>query len=343
MPFLEKRVNLNHERTSAGSGPDIADFEAAARDEYVPGSASRSIARYLPQHSIDRQTCANPECSGGWKMPWKNRRRPIFEGHWGCSTRCLEAVVRRALRRERGEFRHTVDEDAPHRHRIPLGLIMLSQGLITQSQLRKALEAQRSAGQGRIGDWLVRECELHPSQITRGLAGQWSCPVLRADGFAPSVMALTIPRIFIEELGLLPLRVAGSRILYLAFQDRLDASAALAMEQMSGLRVESGLLDDVQFHLAHTSILEGKFVKATQEFFIDIDTLSTKIAAVLGQHQPVGSQLVRMHQHYWLRIWLETGAYSGVGSFPATGEDVIDTVFSFDGNRGGASLQLQRR
>ncbi|MEO6803321.1 MAG: hypothetical protein ABI197_08770 [Granulicella sp.] len=309
------------------------DFESAARDEYVPGVATKHVLRKLPQHGAGRQSCANVECSGGWKMPWKNRRRPVFEGHWGCSPRCLEAVIHRALRRERGDLRPSIEEEAPHQHRVPLGLIMLSQGLITQAQLRKALDAQRLAGQGRIGDWLVKECNLHPSQITRGLAGQWSCPVLRTEGFIPSAMALTAPRFFLEEFGLLPLRVAASRILYVAFQNRLDASVAFAMEQMSGLRVESGLLDDFQFHQAHEILLEGAFAQTTRESFSDIDTLSIKMAAVLNRYQPVNSRVVRIHQHYWLRIWLETGAYSGVGSLPGSGEDVIDTVFSFEGRR----------
>jgi hypothetical protein len=44
-----------------------------------------------------------------------------------------------------------------HRHRIPLGLVMLEQGWITSGQLRQALEAQRAAGAGRLGHWLVRQ------------------------------------------------------------------------------------------------------------------------------------------------------------------------------------------
>ena len=55
-------------------------------------------------------------------------------------------------------------------------------------------------------------------------------------------MALVMPKRFVQEFGLLPLRVAGSRILYLAFEDGLNAGAALALEQMSELRVESGLI-----------------------------------------------------------------------------------------------------
>ncbi len=136
---------------------------------------------------------------------------------------------------------------APHRHRVPLGLLMLAQGWITPPQLRHALEAQRQNGTGRIGEWLIAECGLETEQITRGLSMQWNCPVLSADGFSPEAMALVMPGIFVEQFGMLPLRIAGGRILYLAFEDGLDASAALAVEQMTGLKCESGILNEVQF------------------------------------------------------------------------------------------------
>ena len=47
---------------------------------------------------------------------------------------------------------------------------------------------------------------------------QWNCPVLTIEGFEPQAMALVMPRLFVEELNLLPLRIAASRMLYLAFE-----------------------------------------------------------------------------------------------------------------------------
>ncbi len=42
----------------------------------------------------ERRSCGSGECPGGWTVPWRNRRRPIFEGQWGCSGRCVLAIVR---------------------------------------------------------------------------------------------------------------------------------------------------------------------------------------------------------------------------------------------------------
>jgi len=329
MPFLGKLSREMPPALGASHGLAAESVMVWGRDVYMPGNVAVPPSPFRPPAlNTERRTCANPECTGGWKMPWRDRRRPIFEGQWGCSTRCMQSIIRSAIRRERGDVAVMADEGTPHRHRVPLGLVMLAQGWITQPQLRKALDVQRSANEGRIGDWLIQECGVSREQVTRGLSVQWSCPVLSMDGFAPAAMALVLPRLFLEELGLLPLRVAGSRILYLAFKEHLDASSAFAIEQMSGLKVESGLVGETQFEAARARLLESNFVQVKAVAVSDQETLAVKIAKILDQAQPVGARLVRIHQHYWLRIWLESGAYSGVGSLPATGEDVSDTVFT---------------
>jgi hypothetical protein len=206
---------------------------------------------------------------------------------------------------------------------------LLAQGLITQPQLQHALDAQRRAGRGRIGSWLVAECGLKEERVTRALGLQWNCPVLPMEGFDPAAMALLAPRELVKRVGMLPLRIAGGRILYLAFEDQMDASAAFAMERMSGLKVESGLVDGGQLKTAWRRLRECDFVDAAFEQVPDIESMSGKITLALGKLQPRASRLVRVHQFYWLRMWLETGAMSTRdGGIPATKEDVVDRVYS---------------
>lgn len=259
-------------------------------------------------------------------MPWRNRRRPFFEAQWGCSGRCVLAMVRTAVRRELGDG--VASSPVPHRHRVPLGLLMLAQGWITHPQLQKALAAQRESGKGRIGEWLISECGLETEQIVRGLSMQWGCPVLTTEGFSPEAMALVMPKVFVEKFGLLPLRVAGSRILYLGFADRLDASAAFAIEQMTELKVESGVVEGAQFEAARSRVLACDGVEVKLDSVEDKDAMTARITGILEQKQPIASRLVRVHQYYWLRMWLESGALGRAGSLPATGEDVKDHVFT---------------
>jgi hypothetical protein len=263
----------------------------------------------------------------GWTRPWRNRRRPIFEGQWGCSGRCVLSIVRAAVRRELGDDGASALA-APHRHRVPLGLLMLAQGWITHPQLQKALAAQRESGTGRIGDWLMSECDLEAEQIVRGLSVQWGCPMLTVEGFSPEAMALVMPKVFVERFGLLPLRVAGSRILYLGFTDRLDASAAFATEQMTGLKVESGVLEEAQFAAARERLFACDGVEMKLEAAEDKDAMAARITAILEHKQPIASRLVRLHKYYWLRMWLESGALGKTGNLPLRTEDVVDHVFT---------------
>ena len=237
-------------------------------------------------------------------------------------------MVHAAVRRETGALNAV--PSMPHRHRVPLGLVLLAQGWITHAQLQQALEAQRTRG-GRIGDCLVQECGLEPAQITRGLCMQWSCPVLTASGFTPRAMAMVAPRIFTEEFGLLPLRVAGSRILYLGFEDHLDASAAFALEQMTELKVESGMVPTEEFIAAKQNLLEYEGVAVKIEDAEEPDALAARVTAILEQKQPVASKLVRMHQYLWLRLWLEGAAKRNSGTSPLDREDLLDYVFKVGG------------
>ena len=50
--------------------------------------------------------------------------------------------------------------------------------------------------------------------------------------------------------------VAAGKIVYLGFEDRLDPVLALAVERMTGLRVESGLVQESLFRPAHARMLE---------------------------------------------------------------------------------------
>ena len=126
-------------------------------------------------------------------------------------------------------------------------------------QLREALEAQKAAGAGRLGHWLVRQQGVSEQLVTRALGLQWSCPVLPMDFHDAEALAALLPRLFVDAFGALPLRVAAGKLLYLGFEDRLDPVLALAIERMTGLRVESGLVQGSLFRPAHARMLDARF------------------------------------------------------------------------------------
>jgi hypothetical protein len=329
MPFLTRKIDNLEPGGIIAKTLRAGDTLAWENDTYkLSPLAIGLMDTKMPVSAVPERTkvCAHADCTGGWRTPWRRRRRPFFEGQWTCSGRCVLAAVRAAVRREMGEGVPTAP--IAHRHRVPLGLLMLAQGWITQEQLRRSLDAQRERGVGRIGDWLKRECGLETEQVTRGLSMQWGCPVLTTDGFMPEMMALVMPGLLIERFGLVPLRIAGSRILYAGSAERLDASVALAVEKMTDLQVESGVIEEAQFESARSRLLASDAIETKRESFNDNDAMIGRITALLERNQPVASRFVRVHQFYWLRMWLESGTQGRVGSLPATSEDMIDYLFT---------------
>jgi hypothetical protein len=318
MPVLGKKSEEYQEAIARAMA--ARDAALNGRDGYAAALPSRGAV--TPRE----RTCGAPDCRGGWIAPWKNRRRPIFEQEWGCGERCLTTLVQAAVQRETGDGVREA-EPQPHRHRVPLGLVLLAQGWITHPQLQTALQAQRETGRGRIGDWLTQSCGLDQEHIARGLGVQWNCPVLSLEGFSPAKMALVMPKRLIAEYGLVPVRLAGSSLLYVAFQERMDAGTALGMEQMCGLRVESGLLPGTQFETARAKILAAEAAPAQIKLVADRDAMTAGIVRALEQRQPLATRLVRIHQYYWLRMWLETGAMEGVANIPPEAGDVADYLF----------------
>jgi ribosomal protein L16/L10AE len=246
------------------------------------------------------ETCANPGCASGWLHLWRSRSAPVFESGWTCSAACTEAQVEAAVRREL-DGRTNAQEN--HRHRIPLGLVMLEQGWITSSQLRQALQAQKEAGTGRLGDWLVNRLGVSEQMVTRALGLQWSCPVLPLEFHDAAALTVLLPRLFVDAFGALPLRVAAGKLLYLGFENRLDPVLALAIERMTGLRVESGLVQGSLFRPAHTRMLNAKFPSVELIEAVSEPAAARAMARSIESARPVESRLVRVHDCLWLRMW----------------------------------------
>ena len=312
MPLLSRRMPAN---ATAPANPHadlpVSLLPAGSHPpDIVPPAAQRRVRFHegrneTPGFKVQRgagllETCSNPHCGSGWLKLWRSRRAPVFEDGWCCSKACTRVQVETALRRELdlGSAAHET-----HRHRIPLGLAMLERGWITGSQLRGALEAQRSAGGGRLGHWLIRRQGVSEQLVTRALGLQWSCPVLALESRDPGLTAL-MPRLFADAFGALPIRVAAEKILYLGFEDRLDPVLALAIERMTGLRVECGLVPGSLFRPAHERMMKARYPGVELIEAGSDGSLGRVLAHAVERARPVASRLIRVHECLWLRMWL---------------------------------------
>jgi hypothetical protein len=181
---------------------------------------------------------------------------------------------------------------------------MLEQGWITSAQLRRALDAQKRAGKGRLGEWLIRHHATDHATVTRALGLQWSCPVLSPDPAAPSGIAAVMPRLFLDAFGALPLRVLAGRLLYLGFEESLDPVLALALERITGLRVESGIVQSAMFREFQDRTLGWKFPPVQLGEAVSVLAAEHLFARAIERAQPVASRLVLVHGCLWLRMML---------------------------------------
>lgn len=271
--------------------------EAARIPDVLPSSWG-----ITPAHLPLMNTCMNLDCKTSWLRLWRRRNVPRFEGQWACSADCMRVLIEQAVERELGDG--TPLEPKKHNHRIPLGLLLLSQGWITQEQLRRALDSQREAGgKERIGTWLMRQCNLSEEQVTRALSMQWGCPVLSFSSHSPETMSTLIPRVLLDSYGTVPLRNGSSRLAYLAFEDRPDSSVAFAVERMTGIHIEAGVVTASQFLRVHERMMRASFPKAQLMEARSASLVAKEMAEVIERVRPHQARLVRMHRYFWLRVW----------------------------------------
>jgi hypothetical protein len=181
--------------------------------------------------------CGRRHPRRGW-WPSGGRLHGVrLRGLWYCKAECLQAALADVLERERPGAR----SEAGVAHRVPLGLLLLSRQQLTAEQLRSALERQRAAGEGRIGDWLLHLGFASEAQITAAVARQWACPVLK-NGTASlgAGRFLPIPWLLLECFQMLPVEFAEStRTLLMAFSEGIDHTVLYGLERMLDYRTQA--------------------------------------------------------------------------------------------------------
>jgi hypothetical protein len=155
-----------------------------------------------------------------------------------CSPDCLE----RAVEGDSRQLFFSRATGADQRHRIPLGLLLLSRGELDQQQLRAGLEAHRLHG-GRLGDWLQSLGFVSERQVAAALGMQWACPVLLSPLSVPPQCAAMLPFTLLEHQRMLPVSAVAQRsLLHLGFCDGVDYIALHSVRQMLGCQVEACIL-----------------------------------------------------------------------------------------------------
>jgi Type II secretion system (T2SS), protein E, N-terminal domain len=167
----------------------------------------------------------------------RDRHRPrgtYLQGAFYCRPQCLES----ALVGQLSQLRIMAPASLPP-NRIPLGLLMVARGKITYLEVSAALEAQRRASYGKIGEWIEKLGFATEQDVTTALALQWGCPVASSLDLAALQPFGNIPLPILETFQMLPFNyVASTNTLYLAFGERVDHAALYAVEKILDCRTQ---------------------------------------------------------------------------------------------------------
>jgi hypothetical protein len=198
-------------------------------------------AHWIKRHPFESSEppCALVSCSRPRSLWQRLRRRhhpegTFLQGVFYCQPQCLETALLGQLSRLRG-----MAPSPPPPNRIPLGLLMVARGKLTYLEVRAALEAQRRARYGKIGEWIEKLGFASEQEVTTALGLQWGCPV--ASSFDPATIHSpgSIPLPILEAFQMLPLNyVASTNTLYLAFGERVDHAALYAIEKILDCRTQ---------------------------------------------------------------------------------------------------------
>lgn len=176
--------------------------------------------------------CENALCAARmtWLWRWKRPAGVWLNGAWYCSHDCFEQGAADLF----SQFNLKPSRGRAIRYRLPLGLLLVSKGLISSEHLQDALKAQKESQKGRLGDWLRQHGILTEEQLTGALGAQWGLPVFHLAQSSGFIECAAMAPVHVMEASRMALVhfMPTSRNLYVAFSDGIDFAALRALEQM---------------------------------------------------------------------------------------------------------------
>lgn len=268
------------------------------RDFLKPFRSVDWIKGIDPNHG---NACALLSCSGP-KTLWQRLRRrytgTFLHGEFYCGPECLEAALVGQISRL-----HAMTPSVQPPNRIPLGLLMVARGKLTHLEVRAALEAQRRARYGKIGDWFEKLGFASEQDVTTALALQWGCPVVSS--FTPSIdgSAGNIPLPILEAFQMLPFNYAAfTNTLYIAFGERVDHAAVYAVEKVLECRIQPCVAARAGIARQLEQMHQSNRPSDVEFFTRDLNEMSRITSSYVTRLRPEHVRLSRVGRFIWLRF-----------------------------------------
>lgn len=251
-----------------------------------------------------RLRCAAPDCahrSRLWPPFSLHGHGVVLDGRWFCTTDCMETHL---MTQVRGLLAGSV-RDRPRRHRLPLGLLLVNQGAISQQQLREALHSQTLSSGEKLGRVLCQMGVVASGELTAALAHQWGCPVYPLDPQSPVLSCQDLlPLTLLESARAVPVYIsADGRTLHLAFGERLDHTTLYAVEQMLGCRTIACAADETAIAKVLEELRRGAALTETSfDTMRDPREIARTIANYAAEYRASRIALARASAYLWVRF-----------------------------------------
>jgi hypothetical protein len=244
--------------------------------------------------------CSRAECtnSSGWSGVLHHASGVQLNEHdWYCTPACLEGALEERLR---ASFTQE-SGPAPVRTTMPMGLMLLARGAISELELRDALDLQQATGE-RIGACLMQFGGVSTGDIASVVATQWGCPVFPAESVQPACSML-LPFSLVERYRMLPVHlVALGRRLFVGFCEKVNHTALIAIEQMLGCETEACVIPEPKFH----QMLDYRKLDTSGEVAVTRpDTASEAARMIRSYVQQTAADAVRVYAvegNIWARL-----------------------------------------
>lgn len=248
--------------------------------------------------------CENADCafSSPLRRLFRRHDNGVFlQGRWYCSLDCFEQGITNVF----AELIKLPDEPLMRSHRVPLGLLLLGRGIISETQLKTALQAQREMGNERLGRRLVRLGIVSSQEISAALAVQWGCAVFpfEQDQHYRECCQL-IPMALLESCRMMPMRCyKETQLLLLAFADDVDHTAIYAIERLLLNRTQPCVITESAMDQALDEIrVQPRTGETVFDNFLDAPEMARIIrdyAVNLGAEELI---LARPRRFLWVRL-----------------------------------------
>lgn len=157
----------------------------------------------------------------------------MMRDRWYCSSTCFASAAEEEL----SELEISVQEQPSRVERMPLGLMLVSRGLLTSAELREVREEQKEEG-GDIGELLIRRGSVSEKEVTAVRAAQWGCPVFEVPKHAMQP-CVHIPAALMQFYSAIPLHyVAATNLLLVGFVHGVEYGLLYAIEKMTGCKTQ---------------------------------------------------------------------------------------------------------